>query len=63
MIFTKQSSFIAKALGRMQALELATLRWVDCFKNRRLLGPIGNIPSVEAEENYYALRAALDRAA
>ena len=44
----------------MQALELATLGWVDWFDNRRLLGPIGNIPPAEAEGNYYAQRGALD---
>jgi putative transposase len=34
-------------------LELATLRWVDWFNHRRLLGPIGFIPPAEAEANYY----------
>lgn len=34
-------------------LELATLRWVDWFNRRRLLGPIGFIPPAEAEANYY----------
>jgi transposase InsO family protein len=33
----------------MQELEMATLGWVDWFNNRRLLGPIGNIPPAEAE--------------
>jgi len=47
----------------MQALELATLGWVDWFNNRRLLGPIGNIPPAEAEENYYAQRDAFDMVA
>jgi transposase InsO family protein len=47
----------------MQALELATLGWVDWFNNRRLLWPIGNIPPAEAEENYYAQRGALDMVA
>ena len=37
-----------------EAVEYATLEWVDWFNNRRLLEPIGNIPPVEAEENYYA---------
>jgi len=37
-----------------EAIEYATLEWVDWFKNRRLLAPIGNIPPVEAEERYYA---------
>lgn len=37
-----------------EAVEYATLEWVDWFNNRRLLEPIGNIPSVEAEQGYYA---------
>src|SRR5690606_24694215 len=36
-----------------EAVELATLRWVDWFNHRRLLAPIGNIPPAEAEANYY----------
>jgi transposase InsO family protein len=39
---------------RMEAVEFATLEWVDWFNNRRLLGPIGNIPPAEAEDRYYA---------
>jgi transposase InsO family protein len=38
----------------IQAVELATLEWVDWFNNRRLLAPIGNIPPAEAEAAYYA---------
>jgi putative transposase len=38
----------------IEAVELATLAWVDWFNNRRLLEPIGNIPPAEAEANYYA---------
>ena len=38
-------------------LELATLRWVDWFNHRRLLGPIGYIPPAEAEANYHQQRA------
>ena len=37
-----------------EAVEYATLEWVDCFNNRRLLEPIGNIPPAEADERYYA---------
>ena len=44
----------------MQDLEMATLGWVDWFNNRRLLGPIGNIPPAEAELNFYAQRDMLD---
>jgi transposase InsO family protein len=38
-----------------EAVEYATLEWVDWFNNRRLLAPIGNIPPAEAEERYYAM--------
>ena len=37
-----------------EQVEFATLEWVDWFNNRRLLGPIGNIPPAEAEARYYA---------
>src|ERR1700757_4117779 len=37
-----------------EAVEFATLEWVDWFNHRRLLEPIGNIPSAEAEKRYYA---------
>ena len=38
-----------------EAVEFATLSWVDWFNNRRLLAPIGHIPPAEAEERYYAM--------
>ena len=38
----------------MEAVEFATLEWVDWFNNRRLLEPIGNIPPAEAEARYHA---------
>ena len=38
----------------LEAVEFATLEWVDWFNNRRLLAPIGYIPPAEAEERYYA---------
>jgi putative transposase len=37
-----------------EAVEFATLEWVDWFNNRRLLEPIGNVPPAEAEAAYYA---------
>ena len=39
------------------AVELATLEWVSWFNHQRLLEPIGYIPPVEAEENYYRQKA------
>ena len=38
----------------LEAVEFATLEWVDWFNNRRLLEPIGNIPPAEAEDRFYA---------
>ena len=38
-----------------EAVEYATLEWVDWFNNRRLLEPIGNIPPAEAEARFYAM--------
>jgi transposase InsO family protein len=46
-----------------EAVEFATLTWVDWFNNRRLLEPIGNIPPAEAEERYYAMLSEPDMAA
>jgi len=34
-------------------VEYATLTWVDWYNNRRLLGPIGDIPPIEFEKEYY----------
>jgi transposase InsO family protein len=45
-----------------EAVEFATLEWVDWFNRRRLLEPLGFIPPAEAEENYYAAIAAMDNA-
>jgi putative transposase len=39
----------------LEAVEFATLTWVDWFNHRRLLEPIGNIPPAEAEDRYYAM--------
>jgi putative transposase len=46
-----------------EAVEYATLEWVDWFNHRRLLEPIGNIPPAEAEEQYYAAANIVDMAA
>ena len=37
-----------------EAVEYATLEWVDWFNHRRLLEPVGNIRPAEAEDRYYA---------
>jgi len=37
-----------------EAVEFATLDWVDWFNNRRLLAPKGYIPPTEAEGPFYA---------
>ena len=37
----------------MDDVELATLDRVSWFKNKRLLGPIGDIPPAQLEQMYY----------
>ena len=37
----------------IDAVEYATLEWVDWFNNRRLLEPIGYVPPAEYEQAYY----------
>ena len=37
----------------VEAVELATPDWVDWFNHSRLLAPIGYVPPVEREEQYY----------
>jgi putative transposase len=39
----------------LEAVEFATLEWVDWFNHRRLLEPIGNIPPAEAEQRYFVM--------
>ena len=38
---------------QLEAVEYATLEWVDWFNHRRLLEPIGNVPPAEFETTYY----------
>ena len=47
----------------MREVEWETLKWVDWYNNRRLLGPIGYIPPAEAEEAFYANLNTLDMVA
>jgi len=47
----------------VEQVEIKTLDWVDWFNNRRLLGPIGNIPPVEYEAQYYQQQEAQAMAA
>ena len=41
------------ARRHLDAVELATLTWVDWFNTRRLLEPIGYVPPAEFEARYY----------
>jgi putative transposase len=38
----------------LEAVEFATLAWVDWFNHRRLLEPLGYVPPAEYEAEYYA---------
>ena len=46
-----------------EAVESATLEWVDWFNYRRLLEPIFNIPPAKAEDQYYAAADNINMAA
>ncbi len=46
-----------------EAVEYATLEWVDWLDNRRFLEPIGNIPPAETETNFCAALETEDMAA
>ena len=37
----------------LEAVEFATLAWVDWFNTRRVLEPIGYVPPAEYEAQYY----------
>ena len=37
----------------LEAVELATLEWVEWLNHRRLVEPIGDLTPVEKEELYY----------
>ena len=47
----------------LEAVEYATLEWVDWFNHRRLLEPIGHIPPAELEASYHASKGQLPMAA
>jgi len=47
----------------VEAVELATLDWVDWFNHRRLLEPLGYVPPSEFEKAYYDRQTAQSRAA
>ena len=47
----------------MREVEWETLKWVDWYNNRRLLGPIGYVPPAEAEEAFYANMNTIDMVA
>jgi putative transposase len=40
----------------IEAVELATLEWVDWFNHRRLFEPNGDVPPAEKEDEYYRNR-------
>lgn len=48
---------------QLEAVEFATLEWVDWFSHRRLLEPIGHIPPAEREAMYYEQQSQANKAA
>jgi putative transposase len=53
-LFKTEIIYRRGAWRSFEAVEFATLEWVDWFNTRRLLEPIGNVPPAEAEARYYA---------
>jgi putative transposase len=47
----------------LEAVEFATLEWVDWFNNRRLLEPIGYVPPAEYEQTHHLSQTAELKAA
>jgi putative transposase len=47
----------------LEAVEYATLEWVDWFNHRRILEPIGNVPPAELESTYHQSTGQLPMAA
>ncbi len=47
----------------LEAVEFATLEWLDWFNHRRLLEPIGNMPPAEREALYYEQQGQAKKAA
>ena len=47
----------------LEAVEYATLEWVDWFNHRRLLEPIGYVPPAQFEREYYQQNTGLAIAA
>ena len=55
-IFGLYKTEVIRARGpwrHLDAVEYATLTWVDWFNNRRLLEPLGYVPPAEHEAAYY----------
>ena len=52
-LFKAESIWPKGPWKNIDEVEYATLEWVDWYNNRRLLGPIGDIPPAEFEQAYY----------
>ena len=53
MSFGRADHRCAAAVHHLEAIEYATLEWVDWFNHCRLLEPIGNVPPAEPASAYY----------
>ena len=69
ILTTKPGLFKTEVIWRrgpwrsIEAVEYATLVWVDWFNNRRLLEPSGNVPPAEFEDKYHQSPSQLPMAA
>ena len=55
-LYKTEVIYFRGAWRSLEAVEFATMEWVDWFNNRRLLEPIGNVPPVEFERAYHVAR-------
>ena len=53
MLATSRRPMSVHSWRHLEAVEFATFEWVDWFNHRRLLEPIGHVPSAEYEEQYH----------
>jgi putative transposase len=51
-LFKTEVIYVRGPWRSMDAVEYATLEWVEWFNHRRLLEPIGHVSPVEFEEAY-----------
>lgn len=55
MVYQRRILKACRGVFQSEAGSLATLEWVSWFNHQRLMGPLGQIPTAEADPDYCAL--------